>query len=351
MRPEPIREQIVPIAVNELWGQDLEITDQDLTMTIDRFSERYVEGAVATIANMVDGDLCDLYYGISNHYGTPATIPTTMAPYAQVGVELSNSGCPKTTSQLALVINPDMEANALGFGANLFHPAKTIADQYLTGRMGVAVGFKWNSDQNVARQTIGACASSTPLVNGAGQSGSSIITDGWNNNAQVLNRGDIVSFFASNGVNPISYRDTGRKRNFVVTADVTADGSGNATIPISPDMNVDSTSPFQTVTALPADNAAVYVYGLTGSTPLGTISGVSSAQGMGFHRDAMTVVVVKQELPGGMEWSEFAANPKAGLWIRLVRGYNIEANKKLTRLDVLGGVKLVRPELACRLSA
>lgn len=350
MRPEPIREQIVPIAVNELWGQDMEITDQDLTMTIDRFSERYVEGAVSQIANMIDGDLCDLYQGVANHYGTAGTVPTLMSTYAQAGVELANSGCPKTTSQLALVVNPDMEANALGFGANLFNPAKTIADQYLTGKMGIAVGFKWSSDQNIGRQTVGLCASSTPLVNGANQSGSSVITDGWNANAAVLNRGDIVSFFATNGASPVSYRDTGRKRNFLVTADVTADGSGNATIPISPDMNVDATSPFQTVMALPADNAPVYVYGVTGSTPLGLISGVSTAQAMAFHRDSMTVVCVKQELPGGMEWSEFAANPKAGLWIRLVRGYNIDQNKKLTRLDVLGGVKLVRPELCCRVS-
>ena len=350
MKPEPVREQLVPISINELWGQDLQMTDQDLTLTIDRFGERYVEAAVATIANMIDGDLCDQYLNVFSHTGTVATPPTSVATYAQAGVELANNACPKTTSQLALVVNPDMEANALGFGSNLFNPAKTVGEQYLTGKMGVAVGFRWNSDQNVGRQTVGLCASSTPLVNGANQTGASIITDGWAVSTQVLNKGDIVAFGLTNGVNPISYRDTGRKRTFVVTADVTSDSSGNATIPVAPDLNPDTTSPFQTVMNSPANDAQVFVYGVTGSTALGNISGLSTAQALAFHKDAFTIAVVKQELPGGMEWSEFAANPKAGLWIRLVRGYLMGTNEKATRLDVLGGVKTLRPELACRVS-
>lgn len=355
MRPEPVREQMVPIAINELWGQDLQMTDQDLTLTIDRFGERYVEAAVATIANMIDGDLCDQYLNIAAHTGAAGTVPTSVATYAQAGVELSNAGCPKTTGQLALVINPDMEANALGFGSNLFNPAKTIGDQYLTGKMGIAVGFKWNSDQNVGRQTVGTCGASgghggTPIVTVADQVGSSILTSGWAWSTTVLKKGDIVSFFGSNGVNPTSFRDTGRRRSFVITADVLSDGAGLATLPISPDLNPNTDTPFQTVTASPAASAAVYVYGVTGASPLLAISGVSTAQALAFHRDAFTIAVVKQELPGGMEWSEFASNPKAGLWIRLVRGYLMGTNEKATRLDVLGGIKTLRPELACRIS-
>jgi hypothetical protein len=100
----------------------------------------------------------------------------------------------------------------------------------------------------------------------------------------------------------------------------------------------------------PANAAAVFVYGLD-RTKFSTIAGVSTAQALAFHRDAFTVAIVKQELPGGMEWSEFASNSKAGLWIRLVRGYIIGTNEKLTRLDVLGGVKTIRPELSCRVCA
>ena len=84
---------------------------------------------------------------------------------------------------------------------------------------------------------------------------------------------------------------------------------------------------------------------------MNAISGVSSAQNLVFHRDAFALAIVKQELPGGMEWSEFAASAKSGYWIRLVRGYSIQDNKKYTRFDVLGGKKCIRPELAARVCA
>jgi hypothetical protein len=60
------------------------------------------------------------------------------------------------------------------------------------------------------------------------------------------------------------------------------------------------------------------------------------------------LAIVKQELPGGMEWSEWVSNPKQGLGIRLVRGYVIGTNEKITRLDVLGGVKRIRDEMGVR---
>jgi len=159
-----------------------------------------------------------------------------------------------------------------------------------------------------------------------------------------------VQFQGCDSVNPISYNDTGSLRSFVVTAPVVSSNTGLATITIAPDINIDVTSPFQTVMASPANGAAVYVYGVAAAN-LGNISGVTSAQNMAFHRDAITLVIVKLELPGGMEWSEEVSNPKVGISIRLVRGFDIKDNQKYTRLDVLGGVKLVRPEFLARICA
>jgi hypothetical protein len=59
----------------------------------------------------------------------------------------------------------------------------------------------------------------TPLVNGASQTGSSLITDGWPNSTAVLKAGD---YFTVNG----EYK--------MITADVTSDGSGNATLSFAP---------------------------------------------------------------------------------------------------------------------
>ena len=347
IQPESIRETVVPIAVNQLWGQDLQISDQDLTMTVDRFGERYVEGAVQIIANNIDSQILAQYQYVYNFSGTPGVLPTSLSTYTDAGVVLADSGMPKGR-MTSLLVNPRSEAAVLGFNSNIFNPPKTIGEQYLTGKMGEAVGFKWSMDQNVARQTVGTCTASTPVISGANQTGNSITTSGWADSAAILNAGDIVQFQGADSVNPVSYNDTGSLRSFVVTAPVTSSNTGTATIPISPDMNNDVTSPFQTVTALPANGAAIYVYGVAAAN-LANISGVSSAQCLAFHRDAITLVIVKLELPGGMEWSEEVSNPRVGISIRLVRGFDIKDNQKYTRLDVLGGVKVVRPEFACRI--
>ena len=71
----------------------------------------------------------------------------------------------------------------------------------------------------------------TPLVNGASQSGLSLITDGWSVSQFVLRAGD---YFTVNG------------ELKMVTADASANGAGQATIAFTPSLR-----------ASPADNAAL----------------------------------------------------------------------------------------------
>jgi len=83
----------------------------------------------------------------------------------------------------------------------------------------------------------------TALVNGATQTGTQLITDGWPNSTVVLKAGDYFSF--TNGTN---------KEFKMVTSDVTSDGSGNATINCSPEIHTS-----------PADNASIET-----AAPVGT---------------------------------------------------------------------------------
>lgn len=61
------------------------------------------------------------------------------------------------------------------------------------------------------------------LVNGAGQTGNSLITDGWSNSTQIFRAGDL--FTVNNELK-------------IVTANVSSNGSGEATIPIEPPIRV-----------------------------------------------------------------------------------------------------------------
>jgi len=61
----------------------------------------------------------------------------------------------------------------------------------------------------------------TPLVNGADQTGRSVVTDGWNNAIVIFKAGDYLKFANHDKV-------------YTVTADVTSSGAGAATIAIEP---------------------------------------------------------------------------------------------------------------------
>jgi hypothetical protein len=81
-----------------------------------------------------------------------------------------------------------------------------------------------------------------PLVNGANQTGSSLVTDGWTPSlGAALRYGDIIKV-------------AGLKQVFDVSGDVATNGAGQATIPINPPIWVGGS---------PADNAVITVTGVT----------------------------------------------------------------------------------------
>ena len=80
----------------------------------------------------------------------------------------------------------------------------------------------------------------TPLVNGASQTGTSLITDGWPFSTLVLRAGDLISF--SNGTN---------SELKMVTTDAVSNGSGQLTISISPEIHTSPTDNVAIETAAP----------------------------------------------------------------------------------------------------
>ena len=102
-------------------------------------------------------------------------------------------------------------------------------------------GTEFTVDHRSYLTRNGTGTAGTPLVNGANQTGASLVTDGWGINASdVLRGGDII-------------RIAGLKPVFVVTADVGSDGSGAATLSLNPPIFAGGS---------PADNAALTITGV-----------------------------------------------------------------------------------------
>ena len=110
-----------------------------------------------------------------------------------------------------------------------------ILAAFLADLRGAAGRFYYSPAVWSPRRAAGGGA---PVVNGAGQSGAALITDGWTPSGQVALAGDWLSFDDA----------LGRRRLHMATATAAANGSGQATIAITPPIR-----------RAPSDNAPVEV--------------------------------------------------------------------------------------------
>jgi hypothetical protein len=316
----------------------MEFSSKELLLDVNQFAKQFIEPAVVQLANEIDYDGTALYKGVYNAVGTAGTVPTAALTYLQVGQKLDEFSVPR--DKRAMVVTPATEVNAVDTLKGLFHASGPLSNQYRKGEIGKSVlGFDWYMDQNIRSHTAGTYAG-TSLVNGANQTGSSLITDGWSSGASDLKEGDLITIANVYAVNPKNRQSTGALQQFVVTSDI-SDSSGAMTISISPSITL--TGPYQTVNSLPANDAAVSV--VSGTTAL------VSRQNLGFHRDAFTLGMGILESPKGVDFAAVKYDKQLGLAIRCVRQYDIRTDQYPCRLDILYGWLTQRPELACRLQS
>lgn len=317
----------------------INFNSKDLTLSVDDFSERFVEGALVSLANQVDLDGLKLAAQSSfNLVGTPGTVPATALVYLQAQQKLDEMGAPRDKNR-SFFINPAAQASTVDGLKGLFQSSEKIAEQYESGMMGMGLGGTFYMAQNIYSQTVGPLGG-TPLVNGASQTGATLSTKGWTAAAASrLKQGDVFTVAGVNAVNPITKQSTGALQQFVVTADFSSDGSGNGSVGISP--SIITSGATQTVTASPADGAAITVVGTAGT---------SYAQNILCHKKAFTLGCADLQMPNGVDFAAVASDSESGLSIRIVRAYDINNDAYPCRMDILYGWAAMRPEWSCRIT-
>ena len=329
-------ENSVDLKVANQKGVDLNFTSIDLTLSLDDFSDRILEPAMSVLAATIEADAMSMYKDVNNQVNNQNATATFGKVLNGRKILVDNlAPLSGRTCNLNTQDNMDLVDALKG----LFNDRDTLSRQYREGFMGRTAGFDFMENTLWPSHSPGAKAG-TPLVNGASQSGASLVTDGWTASTAALKKGDIFTITNVHRVHPETKQSTGVAQQFVVTADATADGSGNLTIGIFPAIVGPAGSPAtQNVSALPADNAAITVAG-TASQP----HGISLA----YHKSAFAFATADMVMPRGVDFA--AREVFDGVSMRIVRQYDINNDKFPCRLDVLYGFKTLRPQLACRLA-
>ena len=336
-------ETSVPLTLTTQAGVDIQFTSQEMALNIQDFRERILVPIMATIANRVDRDGCGLFSSVYNLVGTAGSPPASQQVVLLAGQKLNEMAAPIDDNR-ACVVGPAANAGLVNGLVGLFNPMGKISDNYDTGNMGNALGFKFSLDQNIQLQTNGQLGGS-PQINGSNQgitsgwaSSTNLVTNNWTAAAaQRLNGGEVITLAGSNAVNPQSRASTNSLQQFVVNSPASTDASGNMTINISPAIIYGG--PFQNVSAPPTANGAITVVG-SAST--------SYPQNLAFHKNFGTLAMADLPLPGGVDFAKRAEY--RGFRIRVIRSYDINGDRMPLRTDGLYGFKAVLPELACRIT-
>ena len=315
-------------------GVDVSFNSVERTMSLDDYSKRVLAPAVNNLVGAVAADVMSgVEGGISNLVGNfdagGNLLRPTLETWLNAKALLSLRSAPSDNRKF--ILDPVSMARTVQNLSGLLNPATEISEQYRKGEVYNAIGFDWFEDQTVIKHTTGAWTG-TMTVNGADQTGTTIVTNALGG---PLAQGDIITFAGVYAVNRITKVTTGELQQFVVTA---AANTGALAVSIYPAIvppSGGSPVQYQTVTASPANGAAI--------TPL-TLSGSVYRKNFGFIPDAVTMATADLELPKNMQ--EAARERMDGVSMRMVTGFDIKSDQFITRLDILYGYLWVRPEWA-----
>lgn len=325
-------------------GVDFKFSSSDLTLKIGELAERVIRPAMVPLANAVDQDLhaCAMT-NLWNWVGTPgATIGTY--PKFLAGVQRLNEMTVPTDDR-SCALSPADHVALLGNQAQLYIDGAN-SEAYRKAKLGGLAGIEPFMTQNAPVLTTGSRTNGT--VNGAGQAVtySGVQANSWGQTLSVsglgaagtVKAGEVFTIIGVQAVNPVTKQVLPYLQQFVVTANATADGSGNvAGLPIQPAIIVSGA--FQTVSAAPAAGAVITFMGAATT---------SFQQNIMFHKNAIALAVVPMVKPPGSV--ECARETYKGLSVRLIPYYDGTNDVSNWRLDVLYGFAAIDPRLGTRVS-
>jgi hypothetical protein len=346
--PQNVIEGEVAVNCNIQSGVDVQFTSQEETLNIDKLlKSRVLSAAMATIASDIDGELIKRTCEFPNWVGTPGvamTAPSALFAGAQRLDELAIPGSDRNG-----VLSP---GDSYGIAGNLLQLAAQQGDvagnALKKAKLPVIGNVDWYMTQSTPTLTTGNRATTGTLVNGAAQNVAyaavkstltqTLVCDG--QVSKTYKAGEIFTIAGVNAINPRTKADLGYARQFTVVSDAASDGSGNVTLTIFPAIISDATSPYQNVTAAPANDAAITFLGAASTT---------FRPGAAFHQTAIKLVSAKLVMPYSGE-ADYATDPDTGLTVRYWRYSDGASDTHNHRWDVLFGTVNADPRLGVRVS-
>lgn len=345
---EDVTEGVVDVSMDKTWSNKVSIGAIDRTLSFDRWADQVVRPMARRAAEKIETSIAELYTKFYHFDGTAGTVPSTVLELADAGAYMTDVGIPNMgRSAFHSPVVSAKISNAIAT-SNVQGRNKTALEK---AEIGYAGGFDNYESAFVPTHTVGAHGG-TPLVNGASQNvtyatakntwSQSLVTDGWTSSITgVLKAGDTFTIAGVFSVHPGTKTSTARLQTFTVLADADSGATtGPATLTVSPPMI--TSGAFQTVSAAPADNAAITVKSGTAST--------AYRQSLLLDPKCITLVSRPLDIPGdaGLKTSTQSGNLVTVSVSEWTDGNTLAHNM---RFDILWGREVLDPRRGLRLTS
>lgn len=325
-------ETSVDLTVSTVKGVDMYFGSDELALSIDDFSERFIEPAMSVLAANIEADALSMYKNVYNLVDGDAAA-FSFTSMANAKTTLTNMLAPQDKRKM--LMTPSHANKFLIDTKGLFHDSERIAEQYREGSIGRTMGFDNYENTLLTPHTTGTAAKTTgyDMNTSTGiTSGSATLTIATGSTTFLI--GDVITIAGVNRVHPETKADTGVAQQFVVTAN---SGASATSLSVSP----------TPITSGARQNIVVNSAGASKAiTKVGAGASETLTQSLAFHKDAFTFVTADLELPRGVDFA--AREVMDGISMSLVRDFSVSDRTFPCRLDVLYGYKAIRPELAVR---
>jgi hypothetical protein len=300
----------------EYWREvKFALTDKELTFTTEKIIEDHIRPAAYALADDIDQKLCARYVDIP-WYQT-ASSPAAVADLTAMQRIMFGNRVPEEDGRRALMLSGVLREEFLNLSAfsQWQGSGQQGADTQMRGSLGQRYGFETFANQNTATHTAGVAADATGALVGAHVLGATSISVDAVTIAGTFKAGDTLVI-------------AGNTQRYAITADATANGSGEVTLAITPGL-----------AQAYADNDIV------------TVALVSGVQSLAFHRNTFALAMAPLTDIGNQLGARIATitDPISNLALRSRLYYVGDTSTVNVALDVLYGIKTLDGNLGCRL--
>lgn len=337
------------LEIDQQFLMPLSFTDADLALRINDFSREFIVDNIDILATQIDKyfyeKVINNSFWCTGQYSVPIS-PDTIRSANEI---LSVSHMPK--SNVFGILTPKHTRNLATGMQQFFNSSRELSEIYRTNSIGNFAGVEFAESTNSPVHEDGTAW--TGSAGGFVISAASPLTSGWAETSTVsvngftagrtLKKGDVFTLSGAAGkvynYSPLVKGKTAYAQQFVVTSDVDSTTSAATNVTFAPALVV--SGDYQNIAAI---TGTVYMIPHT-------VSGDSSGQeGLIFHKSAIALASPKLIMPNGLDKdAAMVSGDATGINMRYTRDWDPKTTEFVTRIDVLVGCKVLRPEWICRI--